>query len=110
MDFLTTVLIDFGFKRFITSMVIKVIYLLIVLFTVLEYLVGLVVATNQYGAVGLFGWLIFGSLLTLIGLCVWRVMLECLIIFFRLYEDVHLILGKAEDVSSMATGMRVELP
>jgi Domain of unknown function (DUF4282) len=110
MQFLTKALTDFGFERFITSMIIKIIYALVFIVTVLGYVIGLIATTNQYGGAGFFGWLIVGSPAMLIGLCIWRVWLECLILFFRMYEDVHMLAGRANGVSSLATGMRVEQP
>jgi hypothetical protein len=57
----------------------------------------LIVTTSQYGAAGFIGWLIIGVPVALISLCIWRVYLECLILFFRIYEDVHVMAGQPRD-------------
>jgi hypothetical protein len=86
-------LTDFGFTQFITSTLIKLIYLLVVAFTVIWYVIALIACTVSFGVLGFFGWLIIGSVLSLISLCIWRVWLECLVLLFRIYEDVHVIAG-----------------
>jgi hypothetical protein len=95
MGFLT----DFGFKQFITGSVIKFIHAIIVVLTALEYIGGLIVAAVSLGEIGIVGWLIFGTLVTLVELCIARVFLESLIVFFRIYEDVHALAGQQRGAS-----------
>lgn len=101
MQFLAIVFFDFGFKTFITSTLIKIIYALAVLLTVIGYLFALIATANNGGSVPAV--LIVGALAALLYLCFTRVALECLIVFFRIYEDIHQMAG-GEDIHQMVGG------
>ena len=82
-------LFDFGFTSFVTPKVIKVLYLLIVVGTVLSALVFTIIAFRASLPFGILT-LVFGApLFILIVLAIYRVLLEFFVITFRVAEDVR---------------------
>jgi hypothetical protein len=82
-------LFDFGFTSFVTPSVIKVLYMLIVIGTVVSALVFTIVV---FKASVLFGFLmlIFGDpLFILIVLAIYRIILEFFVVTFRVAEDIR---------------------
>jgi hypothetical protein len=84
-------LFDFGFTSFVTPKVIKVLYMLIVISTVVSALVFTIVvfkASVAYGVLTLF----FGDpLFILIVLAIYRIILEFFVVTFRVAEDIRAI-------------------
>lgn len=81
-------LFDFSFNRFITPSIIKVLYILGLVAIVLGYLVALIggfTASTVLGVVIL----IFGPVLALLYLALWRVTLEFYYAVVRMSEDIH---------------------
>jgi hypothetical protein len=82
-------LFDFGFTSFVTPSVIKVLYMLIMIGTVVSALVFTIIV---FKASALFGFLmlIFGDpLFILIVLAIYRIILEFFVVTFRVAEDVR---------------------
>jgi hypothetical protein len=84
-------LFDFGFTSFVTPKVVKVLYMLIVIGTVVS---ALVVTIVVFKASVMFGFLmlVFGDpLFILIALAIYRVILEFFVVTFRVAEDVRVL-------------------
>jgi hypothetical protein len=82
-------LFDFGFTSFVTPKVIKVLYLLIVIGTVVSALVVTIVAFKASVVFGIL-MLVFGDpLFILIVLAIYRIILEFFVVTFRVAEDVR---------------------
>jgi len=82
-------LFDFGFTSFVTPKVIKVLYMLIVIGTVISALVFTIIA---FEASTVFGFLVlvFGDpLFILIVLAIYRIILEFFVVTFRVAEDIR---------------------
>jgi hypothetical protein len=82
-------LFDFGFTSFVTPKVIKVLYMLIVIGTVVT---ALVFTITVFKASVMFGFLmlVFGDpLFILIALAIYRVILEFFVVTFRVAEDIR---------------------
>jgi hypothetical protein len=82
-------LFDFGFTSFVTPKVIKVLYMLIVIGTIVSALVFTIIV---FKASVMFGFLmlIFGDpLFILITLAIYRVILEFFVVTFRVAEDIR---------------------
>jgi hypothetical protein len=82
-------LFDFGFTSFVTPKVIKVLYMLIVIGTVVSALVFTIVAFKANTVFG-FLMLVFGDpLFILIVLAIYRIILEFFVVTFRVAEDIR---------------------
>jgi hypothetical protein len=82
-------LFDFGFTSFVTPKVIKVLYMLIVIGTVLSALVFTIVVFKASVAFGVLT-LVFGDpLFILIVLAIYRIILEFFVVTFRVAEDIR---------------------
>jgi hypothetical protein len=82
-------LFDFGFTSFVTPKVIKVLYMLIVIGTVVSALVVTIVAFKASTVFG-FLMLVFGDpLFILIVLAIYRIILEFFVVTFRVAEDIR---------------------
>ena len=82
-------LFDFGFTSFVTPKVIKVLYLLIVIGTVVSALVFTIIAFKASAVFG-FLMLVFGDpLFVLIVLAIYRIILEFFVVTFRVAEDIR---------------------
>ncbi len=82
-------LFDFGFTSFVTPKVIKVLYMLIVIGTVVSALVFTIVVFKASVAFGVLT-LVFGDpLFILIVLAIYRIILEFFVVTFRVAEDIR---------------------
>jgi Domain of unknown function (DUF4282) len=82
-------LFDFGFTSFVTPSVIKVLYMLIVIGTVVSALVFTIIVFKASVTFG-FLMLVFGDpLFILIVLAIYRIILEFFVITFRVAEDIQ---------------------
>ncbi len=82
-------LFDFGFTSFVTPKMIKVLYVLIVIGTVVSALVFTIVAFKASTVFG-FLMLVFGDpLFILIVLAIYRIILEFFVVTFRVAEDIR---------------------
>ncbi|MGH3191153.1 MAG: DUF4282 domain-containing protein [Streptosporangiaceae bacterium] len=84
-------LFDFGFTSFVTPTVIKVLYVLILIGTVLSALVFTIAAFRASAVFGI-GVLVIGDpLFIIIVLAFYRIILEFFIVIFRVSEDIRAI-------------------
>jgi hypothetical protein len=81
-------LFDYSFSSFITPRIIKVLYALTTLVLALWTLADILLAFRVSSALGVLA-LIFGPLMFVIAMIYTRVVLELLIAFFRMHEDVE---------------------
>ena len=82
-------LFDFGFTSFVTPKVIKVLYMLIVIGTVVSALVVTIIAFKASTVFGIL-MLVFGDpLFILIVLAIYRIILEFFVVTFRVAEDIR---------------------
>jgi hypothetical protein len=82
-------LFDFGFTSFVTPKVIKVLYMLIVVGTVLSALVFTVMVFKASVAFGVLTLLVGDPLFILIVLAIYRIILEFFVVTFRVAEDIR---------------------
>ena len=94
-DFLQA-LFDFSFTDFITSKIIKFLYGLSILFAGLTALVFVIVAFKISIGVGILTLLIFAPLAFLLTVIYTRVLLEIIIVIFRIAENISDISKKLE--------------
>jgi hypothetical protein len=82
-------LFDFSFNTFVTPKIIKVLYVLLTLWTALVGLILLVLGFRTGGlAGGLFTLIIVEPIFVLLTLGIYRVVLEAFMVVFRIYEEV----------------------
>jgi hypothetical protein len=82
-------LFDFGFTSFVTPKVIKVLYMLIVIGTVVSALVFTIVAFKASTVFGFLMLVLGDPLFILIVLAIYRIILEFFVVTFRVAEDVR---------------------
>jgi hypothetical protein len=82
-------LFDFGFTSFVTPKVIKVLYMLIVIGTVLSALVFTIVVFEASVAFGVLTLVVGDPLFILIVLAIYRIILEFFVVTFRVAEDIR---------------------
>jgi hypothetical protein len=82
-------LFDFSFTSFVTTRIIKVLYVLILVLTVISALVYTVIV---FSASRLFGFLVLvigDPLFIIIVMAFWRLVLEAFVVVFRIAEDIR---------------------
>ena len=84
-------LFDFSFTSFVTTKIIKVLYVLITVLVTLSWLGYSVVAFRASATVGFIVLVIIGPLFGLIVLAFWRLILESFVVVFRIAEDLRSI-------------------
>jgi hypothetical protein len=82
-------LFDFSFTSFVTTRIIRVLYALILIMTVLAALLYTILAFSASPAFGFLTLIIGDPLFIIIVLASWRLILESFVIIFRIAEDVH---------------------
>ena len=82
-------LFDFGFTSFVTPKVIRVLYILIMVGTVLSALVFTIIAFRASVAFGILTLVLGDPLFILIVLAMYRVLLEFFVVAFRAAEDIR---------------------
>src|SRR5262245_1981738 len=82
-------LFDYSFRSFITARLIPVLYVLSTIILALNVLALILILFKAAPAAGIFGLLILGPLVFVIGMIYVRVILELLIVIFRIHEDVR---------------------
>lgn len=82
-----TDLFDVRFRRFITTRVVSVLYVLAILFLAFAVIGQIVTAFNVGSGFGVFMLLIGGPLIFFGGLLYFRVVLEVLVVLFRIGDD-----------------------
>jgi hypothetical protein len=84
-------LFDFSFSSFVTTRIIKVLYVLIMILTVITALVYTVVAFRISATFGFLTLIIGDPLFIIIVMAFWRLILEAFMVVFRIAEDVRAI-------------------
>lgn len=79
-------LFDFTFTKFITPTVIRIVYILVIVFAAIGWLAALIGGFTSSVQAG-FGALIFGTLFALIGILMWRVLLELTMVIFKIKDN-----------------------
>jgi hypothetical protein len=82
-------LFDFSFTSFVTTRIIKVLYVLILILAVLSALIYTIVAFRISGTFGFLTLIIGDPLFILIVMAFWRLVLESFVVRFRIAEDVR---------------------
>jgi hypothetical protein len=82
-------LFDFSFTSFVTTRIIKVLYVLILILTVLSALVFTVSAFSGSKLFGFLTLIIGDPLFIVIVMAFWRLVLESFVVRFRIAEDVR---------------------
>jgi ABC-type Na+ efflux pump permease subunit len=90
--FLST-LFDFSFRNFLTSKVIKFIYVVSMIIIALETIAFVAIAFKANSALGALTLLIFGPIYFVLVMMWIRIVLELVVVFFRIQEDVSKIAG-----------------
>ena len=90
-------LFDFSFSSFVTPKIIKVLYVLVTIWTALIGLTILIVGFRTGGlAGGLFTLIIIEPIFLLLTLGIYRVVLEAFMVIFRIYEETKKIRENSE--------------
>jgi Domain of unknown function (DUF4282) len=90
-------LFDFSFSSFVTPKIVKVLYVLITIWTALLALTILIIGFRTGGlAGGLFTLIIIEPIFILLTLGIYRVVLEAFMVIFRIYEETKKIRENAE--------------
>ncbi len=89
-------LFDVGFTSFVTPKVIKALYLLIMIGTVLAALFYSYVDYRVNAAFGVLTLFVIAPLFTLIILAVWRIFLEFFMVIFRISDDIRNLRERGE--------------
>lgn len=84
-------LFDFSFSSFVTTRIIKVLYVLITILAVITALVYTVVAFRISGTFGFLTLIIGDPLFIIIVMAFWRLILEAFMVVFRIAEDVRVL-------------------
>jgi hypothetical protein len=82
-------LFDFSFTSFVTTRIIKVLYVLILVLVSLVALFYTIIAFRLSPGFGLLVLLIGDPLYILIVMAFWRLLLEAFVVVFRIAEDIH---------------------
>jgi Domain of unknown function (DUF4282) len=89
-------LFDLGFTSFVTPKVIRVLYLLIIIGTVISGLIYSFVAFKVSPGLGILTLFILAPLCSLIVLALWRITLEFFMIIFRISDDISALRQRGE--------------
>ena len=84
-------LFDFSFTSFVTTKIIKVLYILITVLVVLTWLGYTALAFKGGAMAGFLVLLVVGPLSSIIVLAFWRLILEAFVIVFRIAEDLRAV-------------------
>jgi len=82
-------LFDFSFTSFVTTRIIKVLYALILVLTVLTALFYTVIVFRVSAGLGLATLIIGDPLFIIIVMAFWRLVLEAFVVVFRIAEDIR---------------------
>ena len=84
-------LFDFSFTSFVTTRIVKVLYILILVLVSLVALFYTIIAFRLSPVFGLLVLIIADPLYIIIVMAFWRLLLEAFMVVFRIAEDVHAI-------------------
>ena len=82
-------LFDFSFTSFVTTRIIKVLYVLILVLVSLVALFYTIIAFRLSPVFGLLVLVIGDPLYIIIVMAFWRLLLEAFVVLFRIAEDIH---------------------
>jgi len=82
-------LFDFSFTSFVTPRIIKVLYVLILILTVIGALVYTIFAFSASKVFGFLTLIIGDPLFIIIVMAFWRLVLESFVVVFRIAEDIR---------------------
>jgi hypothetical protein len=82
-------LFDFSFTSFVTTRIIKVLYILILVLVSLVALFYTIIAFRLSTGFGLLVLIIADPLYIIIVMAFWRLLLEAFVVVFRIAEDIH---------------------
>ena len=86
-------LFDFSFNEFLTAKLVRFLYILSVILIAIAYLATIVTAFTQSFGQGLLT-LIVGAIVALLTLAYVRVLLELIMVLFRIYENTRIMAGR----------------
>ena len=89
-------LFDFSFTSFVTTKIIRVLYILIMIVVVLAALVYTIIAFRLSARFGLLTLIIGDPLFIIIVMAFWRLVLESFVVIFRIAEDTREIRERGE--------------
>jgi Domain of unknown function (DUF4282) len=89
-------LFDFGFTSFVTPKVIKALYMLIMIGTVVSALVFTIIMFRVSTPLGILTLLVADPLFILIVMAIYRVILEFFVVVFRVAEDIRALRARGE--------------
>jgi len=89
-------LFDFSFTSFVTTKIIKILYVLILVMTSLSALIFTISAFRLSAGFGLVTLIIGDPLFIIIVMALWRLVLESFIVRFRIAEDVRALRERAD--------------
>ena len=84
-------LFDFSFTSFVTTKIIKVLYVLITVLVALSWLGYSAIAFRASAVFGVIVLVIVGPLFGIIVLAFWRLVLESFVVVFRIAEDLRAV-------------------
>jgi hypothetical protein len=77
---------DFTFTKFVTPVIVKILYILLLVFAVLVWIVALI-ASIFNGFAAFLGTLVFGTLGVLMFILLYRIMFELVMVIFAIKEN-----------------------
>jgi hypothetical protein len=89
-------LFDISFTSFVTPKVIRVLYLLIMIGTILTALSYSVIAFRVNAVFGIVTLFVLAPLFSMIILAIWRIFLEFFVVIFRISEDIRDVRQRGE--------------
>jgi Domain of unknown function (DUF4282) len=101
-------LFDFSFTSFVTTRIIKVLYVLILVLASITALIYTIVAFRLSAAFGLLTLVIGDPLFIIIVMAFWRLILEAFIVMFRIAEDIRALRERSD--SGAGAGRQSPLP
>jgi uncharacterized membrane protein len=96
-------LFDFSFQSFLTSKVIKFLYVLSMIIVTLETIGFIIIAFKASAVFGAVTLLILGPIYFLLVMIWVRVVLELIMVFFRIHDDVREITRRVDPQAAAAT-------
>lgn len=100
-------LFDFSFRRFVTLGIVEILYMLLIAFGALVWLVGVGAGFANGGLVGGLISLIMMTVFFVIQVIVWRVMLELVVVLFRIAENTTTLVEHQTGISRSVGGFPV---
>ena len=89
-------LFDFSFTSFVTTKIIKVLYVLIFVLAVVSALVYTIIAFRVSAGFGILTLVIGDPLFIIIVMAFWRLVLEAFVVVFRIAEDIRALRERGE--------------